>query len=127
MKLFTVRNGNSTPGIEIEIKNLGFAKIPIINLGREEITISPPYPTDAKLYFGHIFVFGGKLYIVDLKSDLGFEEFIVFAENRGGPISSNKPAIVEGEKGQIFTFSLGEKFMQKGETFRHNGSQIVKE
>ena len=126
MKLFTVRNGNSTPGIEIEIKNLGFTEIPIINLGREEITISPPYPTEAKLYFGHIFVFVGKLYIVDLKSDLGFEEFIVFAENRGG-LSSNKPAILEGEKGQVFTFFPGEKFMQKGETFRHNGSQIIKD
>ena len=125
MKLFTVRNGNSTPGIEIEIKNLGFTEIPIINLGREEITISPPYPPHAKLYFGHIFVFGGKLYIVDLKSDLGFEEFIVFAENRD--LSCFKPAILEGEKGQVFTFFPGEKFMQKGETFRHNGSQIVKD
>ena len=124
MKLFTVRNGNSTPGIEIEIKNLGFTEVPIINLGRgEEITISPPYPTEAKLYFGHIFVFGGKLYIVDLMSDLGFEEIIVFSQNP----NSVKPGILEGERGAIFMLFPGEEFIQEGETFRHNGSHIVKE
>lgn len=124
MKLFTVSGGQSTPGIDLEIKNLGFAKIPIINLGKEEITLSPPYPTDPKLFFGHVFVFGGKLYIVDLISDLGFEEIIVFSQNR--KLSCVKPAILEGERGAIFMLFPGEEFTQEGAIFRHNGFQIVK-
>ncbi len=128
MRLYTVEAGELTVGITFTWKNLGFAKVPIVKLGEErELILSPPYPLATTVNFGHIFKAGGKiqqLYMVDLRSDIGFNEIIVLAKN--SKIYSFSAVISYGELACISLVSLGENFIIEGQKYLYNGASIVK-
>ena len=128
MRLYTIESGEVTQGITFRWKDLGFAKVPTVRLGEEkELTLSPPYPSTTTVNYGHVFKAGGKiqqLYMVDLKSDIGFNEIIVLAKtSRAYRFSA---VISYGEHACISTVSLGENFTIEGQKYLYNGVSIDK-
>lgn len=128
MKLYTIDAGEITEGITFRWKDLGFAKVPIVKLGEEkEMTLSPPYPLTTTVNYGHIFKAGGKiqqLYMVDLKSDIGFNEIIVLAKTSS--VYRFSAVISYGEYACLSTVSLGQNFIIEGQRYLYNGVSIVK-
>ena len=126
MKLFTIHSGQVIQGIELRIKNLGYAKVPIICVSEgRDVTVSPPYPEVPRLYFGHFFLFGGKnkeLHVVDLRQDMGFEEMIVLSDSK----STFCKVILAGDSGCLSRVSKGEVFRINGSRYVNNGTTIAK-
>jgi hypothetical protein len=126
MKLFTLSEVGLAEGMLISMQDLGYNKIPVIDVGGDKaIKVTKPYPGKLSVFYGHIFLNSkGEIGLIPLPKALSNESALVlFSSNE---VVMAGQCLISGSRGSVCEVQIDEIFGFQNQLYVFDGTNIMK-